>query len=125
MTALGFAFDPVEKIGLGKSQLHHVGIMYTAFTGYMLIISVLLLSRAIGERLPFKTSTIFSIAGAILYVVTATLLTVDRANLASKEVFSPHLYLLHMLTTSVLFSFANACVFLADGVLTYMKQKDF
>lgn len=122
---MGFVYEPVERIGLGKSQLHHVGIMYTTYTGYMLIIGAMLLGRALGDRIGYRTATVLSIAGSILFLVTGTVLTADRTNMSKREGFHPHIYLLQMLTTSIVFSFLNFVVFTIDGVLTFIRRQDF
>lgn len=121
---MGFAYDPVQVTGLGKSQLHHVGVMYTAFTGYMLINGVLLLTRAFGDKIPYRLSAIFSLAGCAMFLVTGILLIADKSSLTKQYNYQPSMYLLHMLTTSIIFAFVNAAVFMVDAIITFKKKED-
>lgn len=122
---MGFIYEPANTVGLGKSHMHHVGIMYTAYTGYMLINCVFLVSRAIGDRIPFKTASLFALNGAALFLITAILLTVNRSYIVNRHFFHPQIYLLNMFTTSIIFAFLNVIVFALDAILTFRRQEDF
>jgi hypothetical protein len=111
-------------MGTGKSELHHVGIMYTAYTGYILIILTFLLSYYLGETIPFRTSALFSISAAGLFLTTGVLLIVDRSAYM-KRYGSPTTSYLSMLLVSVTFAFLNAAVFTVDAVFTFRTQEDF
>lgn len=67
---MGFIYEPASMTGLGKSHFVHVGIMYTAYTGYMVINCVLLLSRFMKQKMPYTTIAIFSLVGSALYMIT-------------------------------------------------------
>lgn len=122
---MGLIYDPAKVTGLGKSHLHHVGVMYTAYTGFMLINGVLIIGRAIQDRLCYRTSAIFSAAGCIMFLVTAILLISDRSYLTKNYFYHPEMYLMEMLTTSTIFAFLNAIIFLVDSILTFKKKEDF
>lgn len=122
---MGFLYDPVKITGLGKSHLHHVGVCYAAYCGYMVVNGVLLIGRAIQDRLAYRTSAIFSLMGCILFLVSAILLMSDRSYLTRHQLFHPQLYLLEMLTTTTVFAFLNSVVFLTDAILTFKRKEDF
>lgn len=50
--------------------MHHIGIMYTTFCGFMVINCVLLLSRALNKKIPYLTVTIFALVGVGLNMIT-------------------------------------------------------
>lgn len=67
---MGFIYEPASMTGLGKSHFIHVGIMYTAYTGYMVINCVLILSKAMKQKVPYTTVAIFALVGAALFMIT-------------------------------------------------------
>ncbi|XP_044253492.1 uncharacterized protein LOC123004336 isoform X2 [Tribolium madens] len=123
VVCLGFIFEPANEIHLGGNYMHHTGVMYTAYTGYILINVVLLAGRAIGDRIPYITIIIFDVIGAGLFLITGILLLVDRIRLA-KDIFHPRHYLLTMMTVSVCFAFANCGIFLLEAFLTRKRRQD-
>lgn len=67
---MGFIYEPASMTGLGKSHFVHVGIMYTAYTGYMVINCVLILSKAMKKKIPYTTIAIFALVGSALFMIT-------------------------------------------------------
>lgn len=122
---MGCIHEPAIKMQLARRSLHHVGIMYTAFTGYMLINVLMLICRGIGDRIPYKTSILFSVNGAALFLITAILLLVNRSIFDTKYNFPPNTYQLTMITTSVCFAFSNVIVFAIDAFFTCRKRLEF
>ncbi|XP_028136886.1 uncharacterized protein LOC114331497 [Diabrotica virgifera virgifera] len=122
---MGFIHDPALTSGLGKSHMVHVGIMYTAFTGYMVINCVLILGRWMGDSVPYKTVALFALVGASLFLITCILLTVDRFYLMKHYFYHPNMHLLTMMTTSIVFAFINVVVFSVDALFTYIRKEDF
>lgn len=118
-----FAYEPTQMTGLGKSHLHHVGIMYTAYAGNLLINGVLLVSRFVGDRLPYRTSVVFSVSGAAMFLVTAILLITDRSYLTRNRIFHPKAYLLEMLTISTICALVNVVIFISDAIITFRSRK--
>lgn len=107
----------------GKSRLHHVGVMFTAYTGYILINAVLLVGRGLKDIVPYKTSTIFSMSGAILNLVTVCLLANDRSNFTrTTAATSPRL---EAMLVSIVVAAINALVFAMEGVFTFIRREDF
>jgi hypothetical protein len=119
---MGFIYEPAYEIELGE-HLHHVGIMYTAYIGFILINTLLLISRVIGDRIPYLTVVLFALNGAGLFLITGILLLIDRKKL-TRGVFHPKLYLLTMMTISVSFAFANVVVFIVEAFFTYKRRQD-
>ncbi|KAJ3645957.1 hypothetical protein Zmor_023574 [Zophobas morio] len=120
---MGFIYEPVNGIHLAHTNLHHIGIMYTAYTGFMLINIILLISRVIKDRIYFPTIVLFAISGAALFLITGILLTVDRLKFSGK-IFHPRQYQLSMMTISICLSFVNATVFTIEAVFTCMRRQD-
>ncbi|CAG9812435.1 unnamed protein product [Phaedon cochleariae] len=122
---MGFIYDPASTAGLGKSHMLHVGVMYTAYTGYMVVNCVLLVGRTLGERIPYKTVSIFAITGSALFLITCILLTVDRLYLMKHYFYHPNMYLLTMMTTSIIFAFINVVLLAVDAMFTFIRKEDF
>lgn len=123
--SVGFIFDPVQTTGMGKSHLHHVGIMYTAYAGSMVIILCLFISKILKDRVGYKTSFVFSMVNAALYLTTGILFTADKSDLTKDHFFHPSRYLLNMLTISLVTTFLNVLVFIVDAIVTFKRQEDF
>lgn len=121
---MGVAFEPFSEIGIGKVRLHHVAIMYTAFTGYILINLIMVAARLMGDKIPYKTNAIFSTIAALLFFITGILIAKDKTD-NSNKLFHAQFYLLQMLVTASAFSFVNCAVFIADAALTFWKKVDF
>lgn len=122
---MGFIYDPAKTTGLGKSHMHHIGIMYTAYTGFMLINTLMIISRTIHDRIPYRTASLIALSGSTLFLITGILLIVDRADLMKHNFYHPEMYLLTMLTTSIIFAFFNVILFAIDAVFTFRRQEDF
>ncbi|KAJ8922938.1 hypothetical protein NQ315_001483 [Exocentrus adspersus] len=122
---LGLIYEPASTLGLGKSHMHHIGIMYTAFTGYMVINCVLLISKAIGDRIPYRTVSLFALIGSALCLVTGILLIVDTANKIREYAYHSNTYRLDMMKACIGIAFVDVMLFAADAVLTFKSQNDF
>ncbi|CAG9859059.1 unnamed protein product [Phyllotreta striolata] len=127
MCALCMAFihDPAETSGMGKSHMVHIGIMYTSYTGYMVINCVLIIGRSLGDKIPYKTTSLFSVVGAALFLITCILLTVDRFSLMKHYFYHPNMHLLTMMTTSIVFAFINVVILTIDAMFTFVRKEDF
>lgn len=123
--SIGLIYDPTKNTRLGQPHMHHIAIVFTTFCGQIMIILVQLLSRLFGDHMPFKTSTLFSVAGAVMHLITGTILVADRAILGRNYFFHPQGYLMEMLTIATVVAFANGVVFVVDAVLTFRRQQDF
>lgn len=123
--SVGLVYDPTKNTRLGQPHMHHIAIVFTTFCGQIMIILVQLVSRLFGDHMPFKTSTLFSVAGAVMHIVTGTILVADRAILGRNYFFHPQGYLMEMLTIATVVAFANGVVFVVDAVLTFRRQQDF
>lgn len=122
---MGFIYDPAATAGLGKSHMVHVGIMYTAYTGYMVINCVLIIGRSLGDKIPYRTVSLFAVIGSALFLITCILLTVDRFYLMKHYFYHPNMHLLTMMTTSIVFAFINVVVMAVDAMFTFIKREDF
>ncbi|XP_056633696.1 uncharacterized protein LOC130443201 [Diorhabda sublineata] len=122
---MAFIYDPATTSGLGKTHMIHVGIMYTAYTGFMVINGVLIIGRSLGDRIPYRTVSLFALMGAALFLITCILLTVDRFYLMKHYFYHPNMHLLTMMTTSIVFAFINVVAFSADAMFTFIRKEDF
>ncbi|XP_031352964.1 uncharacterized protein LOC116177923 [Photinus pyralis] len=122
---LGLIYEPVDTVGMGNTRLHHIGVMYTAYTGSMVIIFGILIGRCLRDQLGYRTSFVFSCSSAALFLTTGVLLTADRAELTKDHFFHPSRYLLNMMTAAVVLTFVNCVVFAADAVVTFIRRQDF
>lgn len=120
----GFVFEPARAIGLGQRHLHEAGVVYTAFTGFILINVVLLISKAIGDKISYKTTVVFSLNGAILFAIAAILLLIKRVTVMKNSIFHPNMYLVSLMTTSISFAFVNTIIFIVDTFFTFRLKKD-
>lgn len=120
---VGIIYEPLNSLGVGKSRLHHVGVMFTAYTGYIVINTVLLIGRALKDTIPYKTSTIFSMCGAILHLVAVCLLANDRSNYTREKAATPAR--LEAMLVSIVIAAINALVFAMEGVFTFIRREDF
>ncbi|RZC43116.1 uncharacterized protein BDFB_014570, partial [Asbolus verrucosus] len=116
-TCVACAYDSIEALGIGNRDFHHVGIMYTAFAGYILINMVFITSYFINDTIPYKTSALFSISGAAIFIVTGVLLIVERSTHIRHYSYDPSWFQIKMLIVTVIFSFANAAVLTVDTIL--------
>lgn len=122
---MGFAYEAFKGTELVNSYLHYVGLTYTTFMGYTLIICVMLLARIIQDRVPYKTSAIYSIVGTCLFIVTGILLLSSKSYLVRSNMYYQRYYQLNMLASAAYLSLASAAVFLADACLIIIRKKDF
>lgn len=121
---VGVEFEPFSEIGVGKVQLHHVAVMYTAFTGYIVINLITIAARLMGDKIPYKTNAIFAIIASVLFFITGVLVAKDKSD-HSNKLFHAQFYLLQMLAATSAFSFINSVVFAIDAALTFLKKIDF
>lgn len=119
---MGVCFEPYSEIE--RIELHHIAVMYTASTGYILIGVNMVVSRLMGDKIAYKTNAIFSIIAAVLFFVTGVFAAKDQRRYTNK-LSHPEFYLLQMLVATAAFSFINSAVFVVDAVLALWKKVDF
>lgn len=124
VACVGVVYDPFSQIGIGKEHLSHVAVMYTAFTGYILILLIMIASRLMNDKIPYKINTIFSILAAILFFISGVLIAKDKSD-RTNTLFHAQFYLLQMLIATSAFCFLNCAIFIVDASLTYWKKIDF
>lgn len=117
-------YEPIKITNLGKTHLHHVSLIYGTFIGFTIINSVFIFSRLLRDRIPVKTSILYSITAAVLFAITGILMIADKRQLTKHAYFYPHLHLIEMLIISATFSLLNAVIFIIDTVLTYKYAPD-
>lgn len=118
------AYEPFSEIGIGKVQLHHVAVLYTASTGYILIGLIMVAARLMGDKIQYRTNALFSAIAAVLFFITGVLVAKDKSD-NSNKLFHAQFYLLQMLVATAAFSFINSVVFIIDAAVTLWKNLDF
>lgn len=121
---VGVAFEPFSEIGIGRTNIQHIAVMYTAFTGYILIELTFVISRLVGDKIPYKTNALFSAIAAVLFFITGILVAKDKRD-NSNRLFHAQFYLLQMLVATTAFAFINCAIFVVDAALTFWKKVDF
>lgn len=122
---MGFAYEAFNGTEIVTTYLHYIGLTYTTFMGYTLIICVMLLARIIKDRVPYKTSAIYSFVGTCLFVVTGILLLSSKSYLIRSNMYYHRYYQFNMLASAAYLSLASAAVFLADACLIVIRKMDF
>lgn len=116
--------DPLKSANVGSRYLHHISLIFATYIGYMLIITLFLLGRIFQDRLPYKTSAIFSLVGAALFLTTGCVIFSEKDYLSRNNFFHPNMYMFNMLITSGVFAIVNFAVFVIDAILTIRFQNE-
>ncbi|XP_045475996.1 uncharacterized protein LOC123681760 isoform X1 [Harmonia axyridis] len=124
-TCIALIYDPAQGTRIGKSHLGILGLVYTTYSGFIIINLMFLLSRSIKDRISYKTNIIFSAAGSVMFILTAGLLLKAKTDLQPHHFFHPHTHHLVMLLTTVFFSLMNAVLYAFDVFLHCKFKKDF
>ncbi|XP_044758910.1 uncharacterized protein LOC123316759 isoform X1 [Coccinella septempunctata] len=124
-TCMALIYDPAQGTRIGKSHLEVLAVMYTTYSGFLIINLMFLLGRSMKEIISYKTNVIFSAAGSVMFVFTAIMLLKAKADLQPHHFFHPNTHHLVMLVTTVIFSFINATIFAIDVFLHLKYKKDF
>ncbi|KAL3274433.1 hypothetical protein HHI36_015821, partial [Cryptolaemus montrouzieri] len=125
LICLLFVQDPVKTTGLGSSHTNHIAFMFAAYTGFFLINFLLILNRYFGERIPYKTASIYALLGSTLFLVTAILLIVCRTFLSKHYGYTSNTGVMVNLTMSSTFAFVNCVIFSVDAIYTFKRMDDF
>lgn len=124
-TCFALFYDPAQGTRIGKSHLGILGVVYTTFSGFLIINLMFLISRFMKDRISYKTNIIFCTAGFAMFVLTGILLLKAKSDLQPHNFFHPHTHHLVMILTTVFFSFVNAGIFAIDVILHCKFKKDF
>ncbi|XP_018580356.1 uncharacterized protein LOC108918002 isoform X2 [Anoplophora glabripennis] len=121
---MGLIYEPLTRTIFTRILMHHIGVMYTSYTGYMVINCVLLVSKALGDKIPYRTVALFAIIGSALFLITGVVLAVDKVKISKDNFFDPNVHLGIMMTISILFCFFNVLIFFVDAVLMMFVRKE-
>ncbi|XP_018580355.1 uncharacterized protein LOC108918002 isoform X1 [Anoplophora glabripennis] len=129
---MGLIYEPLTRTIFTRILMHHIGVMYTSYTGYMVINCVLLVSKALGDKIPYRTVALFAIIGSALFLITGMLLIVDTNDFIRDATRPERDYsdydessLKTLFKISAGFAFLNALLFAADAAVTFKLQDDF
>ncbi|XP_014472424.1 PREDICTED: uncharacterized protein LOC106743268 [Dinoponera quadriceps] len=120
VVATGLVAGPFQQNQTRPADIHHIAIFHVAVCGYILINAILIMSHLMGERLPKKTSLMFTTMGAILCCTAGLILIHDWDNFSTNMI---HAYLDEYSNQTVAagsFAILAALVFVVD---TYFTNK--
>ncbi|KAF7281537.1 hypothetical protein GWI33_004572 [Rhynchophorus ferrugineus] len=124
---LGSVMEPAKRGNLAKIHLDHFAVIFTTFVGYLVIISVCLFAKIIGDKIPYRTLFTFSSIASCLFFITGVLLAVDRKRRYFHDdiFYEPRAYLLNLMVTSSVFAFFGSAVFTVEAVYIWKYREDF
>lgn len=122
--AIGLIVSPLYSQHVVQSDLRHIALIYSAYSSFIIITSVLIIARLFGETVGWRTSMAFSILGAIMFTAAAAVIFYDwhksyYANLR------PNKQTYDLLISSGVFAVINVLVFIIHAVLTFRKEADY
>ncbi|XP_077286245.1 uncharacterized protein LOC143911282 [Arctopsyche grandis] len=118
---IGLIVDPVNY-GRLQNNLHHIAMIFTAFGGYMIVNSVLILGRLSGERIGWKTSVTFSLVGAVVFTAAGGVIISDWTKYMYNHVYHPSKHYMDMMISSGVFAIFSAAIYVVDAILTYREE---
>ncbi|XP_015603011.1 uncharacterized protein LOC107271476 [Cephus cinctus] len=127
--AVGLIVDPLNSFQrihyTPRLKVDDIAIIYISLAGYIIINMLFLIGYLIGDRIPKKTSILFSAVGAVLHVVAGSVIVHNWRHLngtyisiSSNAIIASKQYL-DMLISASFFAFLNAIVFVIDIFLTF------
>ncbi|XP_015122434.1 uncharacterized protein LOC107044888 [Diachasma alloeum] len=126
---IGLIVDPFNShlriLNQPKRNLDDVAIVYISVSGYLLINVIFIIGYFLGDRIPKKTSIMFSAVGACLHIVAANVMVHKWRRMtgsyidyqSNNAVYSSKQYN-DMLISGAVFTFINAIIFAADVLIT-------
>ncbi|XP_063995330.1 uncharacterized protein LOC135172845 [Diachasmimorpha longicaudata] len=126
---IGLIVDPFNShlkiLNYPKRNLDDVAIVYISVGGYLLINGIFIIGYILGDRIPKKTSIIFSAVGFCLHIGAASVMVHKWRKMtgsyidyqSNNAVYSSKQYN-DMLISGAVFTFINAIIFAADVLIT-------
>jgi hypothetical protein len=126
--AIGLIVDPFNDffrtfVNQRRLRLDDIAIIYISVGSFVIINTVIILGHLMGDRMPKRTSLLFSITGVILHLVSGAVLvhiwtrTTGTGNAFNNNIYASKQYN-DMIISGAVFFFANVIVFAADVFLT-------
>ncbi|XP_014237027.1 uncharacterized protein LOC106659155 [Trichogramma pretiosum] len=127
--AVGLIVDPFNSfhqifLHQPKPKLDDIALIYVTLAGYLIINSVLVIGHLLGDRMPKRTSLLFTGVGTILHLVAGSLMVHNWRKLHSNYayVYNDNTYAskqyADMLIAGSFFTFVDALVFGVDVFYT-------
>ncbi|CAG9584863.1 unnamed protein product [Danaus chrysippus] len=122
--AIGLMVGALNSHQLANIDHRHIALIYSTYSGFIIIVGVLIIARLLGESAGWRTSLGFSIIGAILFTATAAVIFYDwhRSYYANVR---PNKQFYDLVISSGVFSIINAVVFIVHAFLTFKKEADY
>ncbi|XP_011497762.1 PREDICTED: uncharacterized protein LOC105362110 [Ceratosolen solmsi marchali] len=127
--AVGLVVDPFNSfhrifLYQPKPKIDDIAIIYVTVAGFILINTILIIGHMFGDRMPKRTSVLFSATGTILHIVAGSVVIHNWRKLHSNYayVYNNNTYAskqyADMLIAGAFFTFVDALVFAVDVFFT-------
>ncbi|KAL0893316.1 hypothetical protein ABMA27_014907 [Loxostege sticticalis] len=122
--AIGLIVGALYSPQVVEKNVHHIAVIYSAYSSFIIITGVLIIARLLGESAGWRTSIGFSLLGAIMFTAAAAVIFYDwhRSYYANQR---PNKQAYDLLITSGVFAIINAAVFLFHAFFTFRKEADY
>ncbi|XP_033218950.1 uncharacterized protein LOC117174197 [Belonocnema kinseyi] len=95
-------------------NFHHVGLIFTSISGYILINSIIIVCYLIGEKQPKKMALLFAALGCLLCFASGVVLIYDWDKYDSNFIFQNSNKYLDQMLSSGIFAILASVVFALD-----------
>ncbi|XP_066584221.1 uncharacterized protein [Prorops nasuta] len=122
--AIGLMVDPFNSFqqvfNRPRVKLDDIAIIYITIAGYIIINSLFIIAHFLGDRIPKRTVILFASLGAILHVVSGSVMIHNWRkvhgpffHISNNELYPSKQYM-DMLISSAVFIYVNALVFIVE-----------
>ncbi|OXU25702.1 uncharacterized protein LOC100679946 [Nasonia vitripennis] len=127
--AVGLIVDPFDSFHQifnhpPKPKLDDIAVIYVTIAGFIMINAILILGHLLGDRMPKRTSVLFSATGAIMHIVAGSVIIHNWRKLHGNYAYIynsntyPSKQYQDMLIAGAFFTFVDALVFAVDVFFT-------
>ncbi|XP_066253554.1 uncharacterized protein [Euwallacea similis] len=124
---IGFIIEPTKRAELARIHLSHFALIFPTFFGYFLASFLFLITKVIGDKMPYRTVFIFSSMASFLFFVSGILLALDRKRDINDEFYYIPLLpnVSKFLAVSTAMAFFTSMVFGAEAYLVFRYKENF
>ncbi|XP_066139398.1 uncharacterized protein [Euwallacea fornicatus] len=124
---IGFIIEPAKRADLARIHLSHFALIFPTFFAYFLTSFLFLITRVIGDKMPYRTGFIFSSVASFLFFVSGILLALDRTRDISDEFYyiplPPNVSKFLAISTTI--TFFTSMLFGAEAYFSFRYKEDF
>ncbi|XP_058797845.1 uncharacterized protein LOC131668040 [Phymastichus coffea] len=126
---IGLIVDPFNSFNTlfryePRPKLDDIVFIYITLGGFIIVNTICILGHLLGDRMPKRTSLLFSVTGSILHVIAGILIIVNHRKLSgnygifyNNNQYASKQYM-DMMIASCFFTFVNALLFGIDVLFT-------